>query len=221
MEEWRNNNSQAQLKIQSTVEQKMKNSIAVSKFWNNNPDIKERARKKILDRYENEEFKNSWIKTLSKKQHALSGIYTYDSGQQIYFGSSYELCFINFCEIYKNNWKLSNVDFSIPYRYSEKTRRYIPDFILELDNKKIIVEIKSIDNIFFDSEKQLKKTEGTKLYIKENNYDDYWFISETHELAKQINFRRTSKIKSLCKELNAKNKITLFCDKKHKQYIGE
>ena len=213
MEEWRSNNSQAQLKIQSTVEQKMKNSMAVSKFWINNPHIKERVRKKTLDRYEDENFKNSWMKTLSKKQHALSGIYKYDTGEQIYFGSSYELCFINFCEIYKNDWKISNVDFSIPYQYLEKTKHYIPDFILQLDNKKIIIEIKSIDNIFFPIRLDEELVENIKSFGQARLWETYgrpanFKIIEDGLLAEEWYYAKFSYTDSKNKNItNSKHKI--------------
>lgn len=220
-DEWREKNKKAQLKIQSTPEQKLKNSIAVSNFWKNNEEVKEKMKQNLIKKYQDKEYKDNWIKTLSKKTHSLSGLYKFDNGMEINFGSAYELCFLDYCEHNQKDWQIYNADFSIPYEYDERTRHYIPDFILQVKNKKIIVEIKSTKNVFFNLQKQLKKTEATLEFIKQNNYDDYWFIDEEHKFSQEINFRKTNRAKTLCKILSAKNKIILFSDKKKKVYIGE
>jgi hypothetical protein len=99
-------------------------------------------------------------------------------------------------------------------------RHYRPDYILRLNNKKILIEIKSSKNVFFDKDKQDAKMLAVLDLIKKGVYQEYWFIDEYHALAREIDFRRSNKIKPLCKKLFSEKKLILTSERHKKDYIG-
>jgi hypothetical protein len=220
LQEWKQKNSESQKKIQSTAEQKLKNSEAVTKFWSDNPEKLITMKNTLLKKYQDDSFKNEWLKTLKKQTFALSGKYIYDNGTEIFFGSSYELCFLHFCEYNRQNWNIKNLDLNIKYFYNGRSRHYRPDFLLEEDCKKILIEIKSSENVFFDKDKQAAKLNGVRQLLSDGTFQEYWFVDEQHELADLIMFKRSKKIKPLCKKLFAENKLVLTNYKHIKEYIG-
>jgi|15BtaG_2_1085339.scaffolds.fasta_scaffold19023_2 hypothetical protein len=50
--------------------------------------------------------------------------------------------------------------------------------------------------------------------------DSYWFIDEVESSQIGLNFKRTTKIKPICKRLYSAGKLTLFSKEKQKRYIG-
>lgn len=218
--EWLRANSEAQKKIQSTPEQKRKNAEGVSKFWKNNPDIKEQVRQKLLSYYEDPKYKKMVADSRSKNFHALSGKYKFRN-KWVEFGSSYELCFLLWLENKTEYQVPRKCKFHIEYEYKERIRYYYPDYILLKNNEKILVEIKSKKYPFFDEEKNNAKIKYTEKFIANNNIDKYWFIDE--DIAKNIGliFKRSSRIKKTCKDLYSEDKLILFSKEKKKRYIGE
>lgn len=163
--EWRNKNSKAQLIAQNRPEVIRKNSEGVKRFWKNNPEIKERMRKKLIKLNENEEHQ---LKILRSK---WKGHIETRFGK-ISFQSRLELAFILKCEKNKNvnklvRWNKPGVIYSI-----SPTRRYYPDFIL---NNKSIIECKS--NYVLN--KRLEEIKLKAIAVK-NEYKDcrYSFVIE-------------------------------------------
>ena len=62
----------------------------------------------------------------------------------IIYRSSYELKFMNWCDINDNILEWGSEELSIPYRspVDGKIHRYFPDFYMKLNNKKYLIEIK-------------------------------------------------------------------------------
>lgn len=219
--EWRKKNSDAQLLIQSTPEQKLKNSLGVSKFWKENPEIKQQMAENVKKAYEDPEVRERWLRSMDHKQaSALAGIYKFDSGIELEFGSSYELCFLKYIEETHPDWIIRRCEWTIKYRFNERNKTYLPDYLLILNDKKILIEIKSTRFQYYDANKQKAKLESINSLISGGNIDEYWFIDEEHELAKSIDFKRSTKIKPLCKILYKNNKLKLFSKDKQLKYIG-
>jgi hypothetical protein len=101
-----------------------------------------------------------------------------------------------------------------------RIHHYLPDFLIFKNNKKIIVEIKSTKNNFFKEDKNKQKIIATQKFIKEMNYDEYWFIDELEAEKIDLEFRRSNGIKSMCKLLHSQSKIKIFSEKKLKDYVG-
>lgn len=219
-EEWRDANSKAQKKIQSTPEQKRKNALGVSKFWRENPEKLEQMRQTMLSKYENPEYKEKVAKARGKNSHALSGEYTFKDGRVIEFGSSYELCFLIWLENQPQYKIVRKCKFYIKYNHNGRLRYYYPDYVLISDTKKMIVEIKSVVPHYYDESKNAAKVEAAEKFIKENNFDSYWFIDEAEAEQIGLLLKRSTKIKPLCKELHSESRIKLFSNKKELQYIG-
>lgn len=83
-----------------------------------------------------------------------------------------------------NVQKINRCNFSIPYIFENKSYNYIPDFIIELINSKIIVECKStVGNSLSTKwhnykEKSVIKQKLLENYAKENNMNYVWFSPE-------------------------------------------
>lgn len=219
--EWRKKNSEAQLKIQSTLEQKMKNALGVSNFWLNNPEKKKIVSDKLKAYYQNKEFKNKYLKNNKVGFTSLSGTLKTKYGN-LKFDSSYELCFLLWTEKQIDIKYIDRVNFWIPYLLNEKIKHYQPDFIItKYDNSKILIEIKSSKSPFYNKNIVSLKENAALSYIKENNINEYKLINEDHILSKEINFIRTCRIRCLCKILYSENRLELSSNILKERYIGK
>ena len=216
---WLAANSEAQKRIQSTPEQKLKNAEGVSRFWKNNPDKKEQVRQKLLDRYKDLSYKERVCKA-SKQLFALSGMYHFRKKSWIEFESSYELCFLMWAENIANIKWIRKCKFYIPYIYENKPRMYFPDFLISRDGKKIITEIKSIKTPFYNEEKNNAKIIATQEFINSMSYDGYYFIDEAEAEKIGMELRRSARIRLICKRLYAENKLKLNSKKHIEKYLG-
>jgi hypothetical protein len=219
--EWIKANSEAQKKIQSTPEQKLKNSQGVTRFWNENPEKKEQVRQKLLSYYEDPKYKKMVAKSRGKIFHALAGEYKFRNKNWIEFESSYELCFLIWLESQNEYHTIRKCKFYIEYEYEGRIRYYYPDFVIMNNNEKIIVELKSTKPFYYDEKKNTAKIKATENFINRANFDRYWFIEENEAQDIGLIFKRSSKIKPLCKKLFRENKIKLFSKEKERRYIGE
>lgn len=222
-DEWKEKNSIAQKKIQSTPEQKLKNSQAVSKFWEENPEVKLQMIKTQKMRMQEPEIKTKWLNSIrnNPSRNALAGYYTFKSGKRLFFGSSYELCFLVYCDNSEKYQHIRRCEFDIPYIHDNKTKHYLPDYYLvDNSNTKILVEIKSSKHTFFDLEKEKSKKVAVLKMIENKIFDQYEFIDEEHILAKEIVFKKSSGIYKLCKKLFSEKKLEFLNLEKQKRYVG-
>lgn len=216
--EWKESNSQAQLKIQGTAEQKLKNAAGVSKFWKEHPEHKELVRSKSILRHQDPVYKKKWTKAVKENPtFALGGEFLFRGGW-IKFGSSYELCYLVWAE--NKNFIVRRCDYEIQYEFGGRTRVYWPDFVVVDEGKKTLVEIKSVKSRYYNPEKQAAKVLGVQKLLDAEVIDAYDVISELHPLSKEIVFRRSSGIFHLCKVLFQQNKIKLNNEKQRQLYIG-
>ncbi len=218
-EKWLKANSDAQKKIQSTPEQKMKNSIGVSKFWKENPEIKRKMGENVRKAYNKESVRKKHRKSL-RNSHSLCGEFLWRN-KKITFESSYELSFLIQTINIKRIIDIKRCDFEIKYIENDKNRFYNPDFIVNFNNKITIVEIKSnwilnknVNN--FDLKKK-----ATNYFIKNNkNYCKFLIIDEDWFKKNNMWVKRSSGIKPIVRKLFIQDKLKLFSDKKIKKYLG-
>lgn len=141
----------------NTPEKKHINSMA-QKLAQNKPETKEKQRKRALDNMKND--KDFFIKRTHGRRY-FNGYYN-----GISFDSSYELSYL----VYHKNDIIYRSDDKIPYYFNGKLHIYQPDFILEMNDKKYLVEIKG----YIDARTLLKKDAAIK-YCN-GKYDDYLFL---------------------------------------------
>lgn len=221
--EWLEKNSEAQKKIQSTPEQKLKNAIGVSNFWKNNPEAKKRVGEKISKRYqEDPEYRRKVNEGSSKNQFSLKGFFFFRKEFWIKFESSYELCFLVWAEQNTNIKKIRRCDFSIQYEFSNKKFNYFPDYVVFYGEQKVLTEIKSTRSFHFlnRKDKESAKIFSAENFIKENDFDRYDYISEEHDLSRNIGFKRSSGIKKMCKILYSEERMKLTSKRHIQNYIG-
>jgi hypothetical protein len=219
MEEYRKRNSDAQKIAQNKPEQKLKNANAVSKFWSENPEVKEVVRQKILKLYDNPKYKERVMNSRGKSQFSLSGRFLFRGESWVEFGSAYELSFLIWAAKNKDVTLIRRCKFYINYIYENRSRSYYPDFFIIMNNQKSIVEIKSIKNPFFDSNRNNIKCAAAQDFVKKMNYDSYLFIDEDESIKLGISLKRTSAIKKVCKQLSSEGLLELSSRHINK-YIG-
>lgn len=140
-EEWRKHNSQAQLKIQSTPEQKRKNAAGVSKFWADNPEKLSAMREKVMAANKSEEAREKLRNRKSWNGRGISGNYLSIWGW-ISFDSSYELQTLLALEADKTVKTVKRGPV-IQYEF-EGSRQYFVDYeVLFDDGVKWWIEVKS------------------------------------------------------------------------------
>ena len=83
----------------------------------------------------------------------------------IIYRSSYELKFMKWCDLNENIVEWGSEELAIPYRspIDNRIHRYYPDFYMELNNKKYLIEIKPSR---FTQEPKIPKRK-TKRFIEE------------------------------------------------------
>jgi hypothetical protein len=83
-----------------------------------------------------------------------------------------------------------------------------------------LIEIKSTKSYLYNEKKIQAKIEVTNKYLESGNIDEY-FLDENMAQNIGLVFKRTGGIKHICKKLYAEDKLKLYSDKKHKDYIVE
>lgn len=108
--------------------------------------------------------------------------------KNIFYRSSFELCFLENSEIDDDIKTIKNCDFSILYKdLKGDDRRYVPDFMI---NENIIVETKTQAMLSFFNNKE--KIEAAKKYCKEKNF--YYVLIMENELNRLKNGEKVSLI---------------------------
>ena len=90
-----------------------------------------------------------------------------------YFEKNYEVLCIRRC------------DFAIKYKDNDRVRRFLPDFVIEIENKKFLIECKGcvaskiLDERwrFYNRTSKLKKIALWE-YCRDNNLEPFWFTKD-------------------------------------------
>jgi len=87
---------------------------------------------------------------------------------KIKYRSSWELKFLEWCDKNTKITKIISEGIKIPYTdFNGKKRNYFPDFLIEYNNEKILIEIKPKNQIL--NETNQKKFEAAKKFCKKYN----------------------------------------------------
>lgn len=163
--EWIRKNSAAQILVQKRPGQKLKNALGVARSWT--PARRKENSKKLKLQWKKESFKNKALANLSwtqRNDERFNEIISKSlhkgrfSGQYlgVFYQSLLELSFIFLCQ--SNGWTIKRYDLNpISYKDGGKTRKHIPDFIVNSDT---IAEVKSAT---FTKWKRLEKNINNKL----------------------------------------------------------
>lgn len=108
--------------------------------------------------------------------------------------SFYEYVYMKFLDSQKNISWTKKHKIKIPYEFENKNKFYVPDFLVEKNNNKILIEIKG----FEEKNKKLKKFETLKKYANENNF--LYEILERSDIEKICSIEFNSCIKTLRKK---------------------
>lgn len=216
--EWKSKNSKAQLKIQSTAEQKKKNADGVSNFWKNNPEAKKKMAEKVR-------FTWGLVETKAKHLYSNRGIRAlagslFINNTWVAFQSSYELCFLLWLRSLNVSFIIRKCNFLIPYFYNQERRHYIPDYVLYIHNQKVLVEVKSTKYPNFNLEKQNAKNVAALDFIKKSDIDSFWYLYDESGQEIGINFKRSTGIKKICKDLYSQGLLRINNKDQQKRYIG-
>ena len=179
-DKWKLKNSQAQLIAQNREETRKRNSIGVKNSFNKN-NVRDKIKKSIDKLWENNLFVEKMQKVFNDKKY-LTG---YLDG--VFFASSYELFFIDYC--LSNNHKIERFNKIINYiDENRKNKKYIPDFLF---NDIKIIEIKGgIDNnVKLKEESALRYANEKELEYQILNYKEL----------KEIGHKRFNKIQDCLK----------------------
>ena len=182
-EDWLSKNSEAQKRIQSTPEQKMKNSEGVRRYYVNHPEArveKAEAGRKIMT-------KSEVIRRIDVRKvyngSGISGDFQSRFGK-LRFESAFELAVIA-CLDENSNVKDVKRGPVVDYKHKGVSRIFFVDFIIKFNDGKIImVEVKSSYIELVDNEKINSKNDAAKKYILANNIDEYWLITEHNSIGK-------------------------------------
>jgi len=162
-QEWKDNNSRAQLVAQNRPETKKQNADSVRRYWKNNPEKLAAMGQKISDRFFNDE----------KYRDAVSGsrykgfIFCNKFGK-IKFDSLFELSYVIQCDADPKIISLLRWTKGIPYIDRKNTKhRYYPDFVV---NKTNVIELKGEHLLIRHKESIELKTAAFK-----QNYPDLRF----------------------------------------------
>lgn len=166
-DEWRKNNSEAQKKAQGTIDAKKRMSEILIQKHKDCPEIREKISLSLKEKYKNnpelrnkisEASKRNWNNPEYEKKVTGKSFYngTYLSKYgEIYFASSWELFFLDWCECNKNISSVKRCSDKIDYINSKGGHsRYFPDFEIVLDNKIYVFEIKGRINLIEIKNKQ-------------------------------------------------------------------
>ena len=111
-------------------------------------------------------------------------------GKDIIVQGSYEKLFVDYCE--SNNIDVENGP-CVEYEHNGEKHRYFPDFQVEVNGKKKIVEIKS--TYWYSKFKDLvdAKNQAAKEYCSQNSYEFVFIINDNNN--KKLNCKKFEKVK--------------------------
>lgn len=187
-EDYRNTQSQSHKEWASIEENKKRMSEYSKKNWENKEyrktqteshvrwasikENREKMREISVNLWKTDEFRRKMENRSMTTTHGsiqcskASEIMTYDS--------LWEKDFIEFCDNTNEIISIKRADFYIEYKdESGINRMYFPDFIVSLESKVLLVEVKS-DWFFNENERtKLKIDAGYKYVLNNNDIDDY------------------------------------------------
>lgn len=121
----------------------------------------------------------------------------------IFFDSSWERDFIQFCNSCDEILKFERADFHIMYEYLGENRMYFPDFLITLkDERTILVEVKSDWLLESDEKTQLKLDAGEN-YVKTCNDIDEYVVLFGLDIYENLGY-------SVVSELKLKSKLKII-----------
>lgn len=140
--------------------------------WASIEENKEKMRKTAINLWKNDEYRHKMENRSITTNHGLiqcskaNGTITYDS--------LWEKDFIEFCNNTNEIISIKRTDFYIEYKdESGINRMYFPDFIVSLESRVLLIEVKS-DWFFNEDERtKLKIDAGYKYVLNNNDIDDY------------------------------------------------
>lgn len=130
--------------------------------------FKERLSKSIIQAHINGKCKSYG------RGHKIGYFYSEKMNKKIFYRSSYEFRFLQWCELNKKIKIFDSCNFSIQYEVNKNVKNYLPDFII---NNKIIVEIKPKSMLKFN----VTKAKAALLFCKNNNL--YYTVLTESELS--------------------------------------
>jgi protein-arginine kinase activator protein McsA len=158
-------------KYKSNIDEVKEINSKAQSIAQNRPEVLEKqklAQKRLM------EIDDKYIEKRTNSPQYLTGYYN-----GIYFASSWELSFLVYCE-----GQVEKCHLKIPYKYNQDKVYYFPDYVLNTENGKMIVEIKGYIN-----DTVQYKIEEMKEYMKSNtNFIDYKILYY-NELKQLPNFK--------------------------------
>lgn len=180
--EWRNKNSEAQIVAQNKPGQREINSRSVIEACKRH-DVYKRKSEAMRLKWKDDEYRDNGVRHLrdmvgsekhtinsARANRFMSGYYRLKNGSLIFYCSGWELMYVKFCD--DNSIPIKRCTERIKYDYRGKSKIYLPDFVIEYLDRKVIVEIKGKYTGSFDTVEPKKI--ATISFVKSNpNYDDY------------------------------------------------
>lgn len=191
--------SKSEIKRFENEKERLKISNSLNIFWKDNDKYKKNLSSKNKGRIVSDitKKKMSISMILAHQEGRMSGtkrsircLYNFNA-QDIRCDSKVEYsCLDYFIENYKVE-EIKRCDFFIEYKYKNKIKRYLPDFIITTDINTFIVECKSLFKITDDviNSKSWSLYYGTiepkkmalKNYCQENKFIDFFFTKDLHK----------------------------------------
>lgn len=210
--EWKKKNSEAQLIAQNRPEtiEKRNKAVRESKTEDVRKRTSETMREKWKDKQYVENQREAHLEAMRKvfenpetcykmthKNRFYTGWYGSKFGK-IYFGSSWELAFIVWCEKNSNIINMERCTDWIEYKDSKnKKRKYNPDFLVWTKSDNYVVEIKGR----LDVNKLVElKSEAAKKYYKGSSYNIYY----KEDLVRMGIMKSNHKAKLFCEQYKDK-----------------
>lgn len=153
---WREANSKAQLKVQGTPEARQRMSDKLKQVHKDDPNIRNKISQGLKATYKNDpDFRakvsaaslRNWKRLDYQEKVVGKGYhhgYLLHNQQKIYFGSSWELMFLMWCQKHNNIAAFGRCKERIPYKKPDGGKAYYhPDFeVIWKNRNKTIIEIK-------------------------------------------------------------------------------
>lgn len=178
-QQWKDNNSKAQLVAQNKPETLKKNSDSVKKHWKENPEKRKQMGEKISKLYNDSEKYRKAVNTSPYR-----GFIETNKFGKIRFDSCLELSFIIQSDNDNNINNFCRWEKGIEYTFENKIKHYFPDFIINNDK---IIEVKSKFLYEKHSEQIKAKQEAVK-----NQYSEFRYCFFDYENCKK-KYQITSK----------------------------
>lgn len=179
-EEWRRKNSEAQKRVQGTSEARRHMSQILKKKHQENPSLKKKISAGLKTAYKNNDAFRRKISEASKRNWENPDYQTKVTGNsfyhgyykskfgEIFFASSWELFFLEWCDTNPEVTSLKRSKERIEYTNTIGSHsRYLPDFEVTIKNKEFVFEIKGKINMVEIENKRLaaeKFFNGKKTY---------------------------------------------------------